>query len=378
VIQVGVVGTGFSASSHLDALARTPGVETVAVAGSDRDWTARVAREHGVPIAYGSYDELLAHPGLDAIHNCTINRLHHDVSMAAFKRGLHVLSEKPLAMTSEESSALAAAAERAQLVAAVCLNYRYYPLVAQIRAMLASDDHGRPHFVHGAYLQDWLLLQTDWNWRLDPADGGLSRAVADIGSHWADLAQHVTGDRIVEVFADLATLHPTRARPANGAGTFSAGDGHGTEVAIRSEDHGTVLVRFESGARGSFTISQTSAGSKNGLSFQVDAAKAAFAWRQEAPNRAWVGRRDGPNLELEREPGAPYSRLPAGHPEGWLDALAALVRDFYEVVRTGSGSGDLATFDDGHALVCLVEAVVESHRGQRWARVSKPSEVVAS
>jgi predicted dehydrogenase len=206
----------------------------------------------------------------------------------------------------------------------------------------------------------------------------VSRAVADIGSHWSDLAQHVTGDRIVEVFADLATLHPTRQRPSNGGASFSGGDGLGAEVAIHSEDHGTVLTRFASGAHGAFTVSQTSAGNKNGLSIQVDAGDAAIAWRQEDPNRAWVGRRDCPNLELCREPGAPHSRLPAGHPEGWLDALAALVRDFYDTVRGGSGSGDLATFDDGHALVCLVEAVVESNREQRWARVSSSSEVFAS
>jgi predicted dehydrogenase len=378
VIQVGVVGTGFSASCHLDALARTPGVEAVAIAGSDPERTARVAREHGVPHAYGSYDELLAHPGLGAVHNCTINRLHHEVSVAALGRGMHVLSEKPLAITREQSAALVAAADRAQVVAAVCFNYRYYPLVAQIRSMLAGGDHGRAHFVHGAYMQDWLLLPSDWNWRLDPVDGGLSRAVADIGSHWSDLAQHVTGDRIVEVFADLATLHPTRLRPSNGGATFSGGDGLGGEVPIHSEDHGTVLARFASGARGSFTVSQTSAGNKNGLSFQVDAGEAAFGWRQEDPNHAWIGRRDGPNLELSREPGTPHSRLPAGHPEGWLDALAALVRDFYDTARGGTGSGDLATFDDGHALVCLVEAVVESNREQRWARVSSSSEVFAS
>lgn len=381
-IRVGVVGTGFSATCHLDALARQPGVEVVAVAGSDAARAERLAREHGIPSSYGSYAELIDHPGLDAIHNCTVNRLHHEVSMAALERRLHVLSEKPLAVDSGQSGALAAEASRAGVVAAVCFNYRHYPLIAQIRATLARGEYGRPHFVHGGYLQDWLLLATDWNWRLDPVEGGASGAVADIGSHWADLAQHVTGDPIVEVFADLATLHATRLRPESRVGTFgsAAGDGS-TPVKVEAEDHGTVLVRFASGARGSFAVSQTSPGAKNGLSLRIDAAEAAVVWRQEDPNRAWVGRRGAPNLELSRDPGAldpraaRLTRLPVGHPEGWLDALSSLVADFYEAIaatRDGrSHDGELATFQDGHARVRLVEAIGESHREQRWASVTE-------
>jgi predicted dehydrogenase len=307
--------------------------------------------------------------------------------MAALARGLHILSEKPLALDGAESSELAAAADRAGVVAAVCFNYRHYPLVAQIRAMIGGAEYGAPHFVHGAYLQDWLLLPTDWNWRLDPNQAGASRAVADIGSHWADLVQHVTRDEIVEVFADLATLHRKRTRPADGSSTFEAGDGQGETVDVRTEDFGTVLARFASGARGSFTVSQTSAGRKNGLWFQVDAAEASFAWAQEDPNRAWVGRRGAPNLEIQRDPAeldpraARLSRLPAGHPEGWFDALAAVVDDFYSSIEAGANGraheSDLATFREGHARVCLVDAIIESHREQRWAPVKESSEVIA-
>jgi predicted dehydrogenase len=382
-----VLGTGFAAGAHLDALARRPGVEVVAVAGSDSARARRLADRHGVREAYGSYDGLLAHDGLDAVHNCTVNRFHHEVNLAALARGLHVLSEKPLALDREQSGELVAAAERAAVVAAVCFNYRHYPLVAQIRAMLAGGEYGAAHFVHGSYLQDWLLLPADWNWRLDPSEAGASRAVADIGSHWADLVQHVTGDEIVEVFADLATLHPRRSRPANGSRTFEAGDGPTETVVVRTEDFGSVLVRFASGARGSFTVSQTSAGRKNGLSFQVDAAEAAFAWEQENPNRAWVGRRGRPNLELQRDPAqldpraARLSWLPPGHPQGWLDALAGLVDDFYSAVEARTNGraheSELASFREGHARVCLVDAIIESHRAQRWAPVNESSEVIA-
>src|SRR3954451_23276492 len=383
-IRVGVAGTGFSAASHLDALARVPSVDVAAVAGSDAGRAASVAAAGGAVDAasYGSHLELLDHPGLDAIHNCTINRLHHDINLAALERGLHVLSEKPLALNQRESGELAAAAERAGVVAAVCFNYRHYPMVAHIRGLLEDGDYGRPHFAHRAYLQDWLLLESDWNCRLETADAGLSRAVAALGSHWADLVQHVTGDSIVSVMADLGTLHSSRPRPSEVAGSFqsAAEAAQGEPVAIETEDFGSILVRFASGARGSVTVSQTSAGRKNELWFEVDTPVAALSWRQMDPNVAWIGRRDGPNLEVQRDPSSLHPRaarltkLPAGHPEGWLDALAGLVGDFYEAVgahREGhSHDGELASFADGHARVCLVDAIVESSRAERWTPVS--------
>jgi predicted dehydrogenase len=393
-IGVGVVGTGFAATAHLEALARLAGVEVVAIAGSDAERTGLLASAHGAR-AYRDHGELLADPAVDAVHACTVNQRHFAVNLAALEAGKHVLSEKPLATCSEESAALAAAAAVAAergIVSAVCFNYRHYPMVAQIREMLRTGEHGAPHFVHGEYLQDWLLYETDWNWRVDPAVGGASRAVADIGSHWSDLVQHVTGDVIEEVFADLATLHHTRLRPVRDGSTFTAapdgaGNGSGEPVAVQSEDFGTVLVRFRGGARGAFTVSQASAGRKNGLRFQVDAARAAFAWDQERPERAWVGRREGPNLELVRDPGAllpraaRLARLPAGHPEGWADALRNVLADFYGAIGAHRNGGehvsDLASFADGHARVALVEAVMASDREQRWTRVDSAARVSA-
>jgi predicted dehydrogenase len=386
-IGVGVVGTGFAASAHLEALRRMPEVEVVGVAGRDPRRTAELAARHGLR-AYGDHLELLDDPAVQALHTCTVNRLHHDVNLAALERGKHVLSEKPLAVDSAQSARLVVAAERAAVdgvVSAVCFNYRHYPLVAQIREMLRSGEHGAPHFLHGHYLQDWLLFESDWNWRLDEAQAGYTRAVADIGSHWSDLVQHVSGEVITEVFADLGTLHPTRRRPASDRGTFSEGDGQGEPVEVTSEDFGTVLVRFQSGARGAFTISQTSAGSKNGLRLHIDAAHAAFAWDQEQPDRAWVGRRRAPNLELVRDPSmlapraARLARLPAGHPEGWCDALRNVFVDFYSVVRARQAGEepdtDVCSFREGDASVRLVEAVMTSHREERWTAVREPSEV---
>jgi len=387
---VGVVGTGFAARAHLDALRRIPGVDVVAVAGSDPGRTGELAALHGAR-AYCDTLELLDDPAVQAVHTCTVNRLHAEVSLAALERGKHVLSEKPLAIDGGETARLAAAAERAAeqgIVSGVCFNYRYYPLVAQIREMLASGAYGAPHFVHGHYLQDWLLLQSDWNWRLQESENGASRAVADIGSHWSDLVQHVTGDRIVAVFADLGRLYSTRLRPDGDRATFAAAGGEGGDwVDVDGEDFGSVLVRFASGSRGSFTVSQTSAGRENSLRFQIDAAHAAFSWDQEHADRAWVGRRSEPNLELVRDPAtmlpgaARLSHLPAGHGEGWNDALCNLVADFYAAVagrRAGRAvETDVATFRDGHARVQLVEAVVRSHREQRWTEVQAHREVPA-
>jgi predicted dehydrogenase len=377
-IRVGVFGTGFAAGAHLEALERTAGVEVAAVAGNDPARTAALAARHGAR-AYDGYAGLLADPEVDAVHVCAVNRLHHELSLAALEQGKHVLSEKPLAVDSSQSAELAGAAELAAavgLVSGVCFNYRHYPMVAEIRERLRSGEHGAPHFVHGAYLQDWLLLESDWNWRLDTVEAGASRAIADIGSHWADLIQHVTGDPVAEVFADLATLHPSRLRPEREAAAFGDGARGGRRVPVATEDFGTVLLRLRSGARGSFVVSQTSAGRKNGLRFQIDADDAAFAWEQEQPDRAWVGRRSAPNLELVRDPrllhprAAGLARLPAGHPEGWFDALCGLLADFYATVaarrRGEPADSAVASFADGHARVQLVEAVMASAAAGRW------------
>lgn len=365
-----MVGTGFAARAHLDALSRLPDVRVVAVAGRDPRRVEELSSLHGLR-DYTDHADLLADPEVDAIHNCTVNRLHFELNLAALEAGKHVLSEKPLATTAEESAELAAAAAAAAergVLSGVCFNYRHYPMVVQMREMIRSGEHGRPHFVRGQYLQDWLLMETDWNWRLEPEEAGVSRAVADIGSHLADIAQFVLDDPVDEVLADLTTLHATRQRP----------DG-GEPAVVSGEDFGSVLLRFRGGARGAFTFSQTSAGNKNGLGLQIDAARAGFEWNQERPDRVWVGRREGPNLELLRDPGAllpqaaALARLPVGHPEGWADALRNLCADFYATIDSRRNGGErksyVASFADGHARVVFVEAVLASHREGRWASV---------
>ncbi len=242
-------------------------------------------------------------------------------------------------------------------------------------------DVGDIHLVHGHYVQDWLLYATDYNWRLEAEAGGPSRALADIGSHWLDLVQFVTGRRIERVFADLFTLHKTRQKPAGATETFRQGTGETEPVPVTSEDGGNVLLRFEGGGHGAVTVSQASAGRKNHEWFEIDGAERALAWNQERPNELWIGHRDGPNEVLIKDPSLlaneaqAYAHYPGGRPEGYPDGPKNLFRNVYQAVReTRSGSGpptepDYPTFADGHHAVRLVEAALESHAAERWIDV---------
>jgi predicted dehydrogenase len=392
LIRVGLLGTGWAAGRHAEALRRLPGVQLSAVAGLDAAGVRAFADRRDVPTAHADAAALLADRSIDAVHVCTINAVHAEQARDALAAGKHVLCEKPLGVSTAETAELVAVAEEARrergLVSAVCFNYRHYPVVEHLRRALAEREHGAPHFVHGSYLQDWLLRATDWSWRLDERAGGRSRAVADIGSHWTDLAQHLLGASAVEVLADLTTLHPERRRPLRAAQTFAAAqDGETEPVAITTEDFAAVMLRFDNGVRGSFVVSQTSAGHKNQLTIDIDCADASVAWDQERPERVWIGRRGAPNLELVRDPDAlalpadSRSALPAGHPEGWNDALLDLTSAFYATVRAAregeEHASSLATFADGHRIVQLVDAIVESNERRGWVAVGQPVEAGA-
>jgi len=383
-IGMGLVGPGFVGAHHIDAVRRLGFVDVVAVAASSEASARKKADALGVPKAYGSYEALAADPDVDVVHNTTPNYLHVPVILAALARHKHVISDKPLAMTADAARRLLDAAADAGVVHAVTFNYRGNPLVQQAREMIAGGELGDVHFVHGAYLQDWLLEDTDFSWRLEPEKGGESSAVGDIGSHWCDLVQHVAGRRIVEVLADLTTVVGTRLRPSTSTEAFSRGADTGREaVSIRSEDLATVLVRFEGGAKGCVSVGQVCAGHKNGLWFEVNGRRASLRWLQERQNELWIGRRDGANLSLAKDPSLlaasarAYAHLPGGHQEGWSDAFCNVMRDIYTFIAEGRRPGDprppaFATFEDGYHAACVVDAILESHRrGAVWMRVDE-------
>ena len=373
--RAAVVGTGFIGAVHLESLRRI-GVGIAGILGSSPEKGAAKGAAWGVP-AYATYEELLADPTVDVVHITSPNDRHFDQAKAALLAGRHVVCEKPLAMTAAETAELVALAASTGLVAAVNFNVRFYPQVHEMRERVANGSTGAPYLVTGRYFQEWLLKDTDWNWRADSARGGMLRAVGDIGTHWFDLAQFVTGQRITEVMAELPTFVPVRRRPLGEVQTFSSGGAGETEdVEIHSEDAALILVRFEGGARGSVALSQVSAGRKNAISIEVNGARSSLAWRGEAPDELWIGHRDEPNQVLWRGSGSSaaaeaISTMPAGHIEGFENGFAALYRAVYADVAAGAPSTNpsYATFADGHRESLLLDAVAESARTERWVKV---------
>jgi predicted dehydrogenase len=371
-LRAAVVGSGFVGAIHVDALRRL-GVEVAGVVGS------RPERARGKLLApvYESLEEMLA-DDVDVVHLTTPNHLHHPHVKATLAAGKHVVCEKPLALTSDESAELLELAHGSGLVHCTNFNLRFYPLVQQARAAVREGAVGEVWNVHGGYLQDWLLLPTDWNWRLEPDKGGALRAVADIGSHWLDLAEFVTGLRVAELCADLATVLPVRQRPAGEVETFAAAaDVERVDAPMATEDLANVLLRFDGGAHGSMVVSQVSAGRKNSLRFELDGSGGALAWDGERHEELWLGHRDRPNELLFRNPAlmapgaAATTGLPAGHAEGYADTFRELYRAVYLAVAEGGMPEEpgFPTFADGHRAQVLGDAIALSHRQRGWVAI---------
>lgn len=381
-IKVGIIGTGFIGPAHIEALRRLGFVEVLGLAETSKEVAKQKADELNIPRAYGDYREMLSDPDIQVVHNCTPNFLHYQINKEIMLAGKHVLSEKPLAMNSKESEELLAIAKMQGIVHGVNFNYRQHASVQNLRVKIANGDLGKVNLIHGSYLQDWLLYETDYNWRLSQAVGGNSRAVADIGSHWCDTVQFVTGKKITEVFADLATVIPVRKKPKNSTATFSAQPSSDAyeAVPIQTEDYASVLVHFDDGSKGVFTVSQVSAGRKNRLSFEIAGSKASAYWNQEEPEKLWLGYRDKPNEILLADPALfdPEAKAsihhPGGHNEGWPDALKNMMLHYYSFIRDGKRIGEdeppFATFEDGHLSMCITDAILESHAAQKWVKVA--------
>ena len=378
-IGTAVIGSGFIGIVHIEALRRI-GVRVAGLLDASPELGARRAAEIGIPKAYADLDELLADPDVQVVHVTSPNELHHRQARAILAAGRHIVCEKPLAMTSAESAELVALAKASGLVNAVNFNIRWYPLNQHVAAMVADGGIGDVRMVTGRYFQDWLLFDTDWNWRLEDDKGGALRAVGDIGSHWLDLLSFLTGLRVEAVMADLTTFIPVRQKPRGEVLTFSterAADTVGVE--IHTEDTASILLRFAGGARGSVNISQLSPGRKNSIAYQIDGSSSAVAWDSEQPEQLWIGHRDRPNELLLRNPalmngaGAASARLPGGHVEGFADTFGAVFSAVYDDVLAGvpSPAPRYATFAAGHEEMLIGDAVLESARTGTWARVAR-------
>ena len=376
-IGAAVVGTGFIGVVHVEALRRL-GVQVHGVVGSSQDRAKVRSRELGLPPAYESFKAMLADPRVEVVHITSPNHLHHEHASAALRAGKHVVCEKPLAMTAAESAELLQLAEQSGRVHAVNFNLRFYPLCRHVRGLVKQGELGDIRLISGHYLQDWLLLDTDWNWRLEPELGGELRAVADIGSHWMDLTTFLAGKRITSVMADLATFIKTRRRPAGPVETFATDHG-GKTVAreIHTEDSAMILLRYEDETRGALTVSQVSPGRKNSLVFEIDGSTSAAAWNSERPDELWLGHRGRPNEILLRDPALlnedarAATSLPGGHAEGFADTFKALYAAVYRAVAEGKPGEGYPTFADGHDEMLVCDAVARSSRERRWVDVER-------
>ncbi len=362
MMRAAIIGTGFMGRVHLEGVRRLGSVEAFNVAGRDQE----------------AIRQVMADPQVQVIHICTPNAQHLALAQAAMDAGKHVLCEKPLATSVTDAQEMVDLARHTALRNCTNQNLRYYPMVQHMRRMREAGELGEVLVAQGTYSQDWLLFDTDWNWRIDGTVGGPSRALGDIGTHWCDMFEHITGQRITAVCADLQTFHKSRKRPKQDVEAF-AGKTLAPEdydaVPVGTEDFASVMFRAGERVRGAYTVSQVSAGCKNRLSIEIYGSEASVAWNQERPDELWIGRRNEPNRVIIKDPsllmpGAqPYADLPGGHSEGYDDTFKQVFRRFYASIEDPAAVPEYPQFEDGLRQLKILEAELASHKAQGWVEV---------
>jgi predicted dehydrogenase len=374
-IKIAIFGTGFMGKVHLEAIRRLGYVEAVAIAASTQEKAQAFADEWGVPHATGDYRTVLSDPEIQAVHICAPNELHFEMVTDALNAGKHVVCEKPLANSVEEGEILVKHAAASGLANCCFFNVRSYPHVRQMRSMVQAGELGELWALQGTYSQDWLFHDTDWNWRIE---SGSSRSFADIGSHWCDLAEFITGRRIQSVCADLHTVHNTRKKPKGSIETFAGKNlapQEYTEVPIKSEDFASMIFRMDNGAHGSMTVSQISAGRKNRVFIELFGSERGMAWNAEQPDQLWIGERDTPNKIMIKDPSmmdpsiSEFADLPGGHSEGFDDTFKQTARQFYKTVVDRNAAVNYPTFADGLRQLKILDAVLKSSREHAWVEI---------
>jgi len=372
-IKAAIIGAGFIGRVHLDALQRIEGVQIAAIIDPYLDQVQRLAEAYSIPLVSADIADVLQNSEIESVHICTPNAQHAAMVKAALAAGKHVACEKPLATSLKNAEELVALAQSTGLRNCLCHNLRFYPMVQQMRAMIAAGELGDVLAVRGSYAQDWLLYETDWNWRVDSKVGGVSRCMADIGTHWFDMAEHVTGLRVSSLCADLKTFHPQRKEAMKGIETFSKIAPESIDYIARpvdTEDYGAVIFHMGQRVRGSVTAMQTAAGRKNALSLEVNGSRASVAWNQERPDELWIGSRDEGNRILLKDPsllhdGARlFANLPGGHSEGFYETSKQLFRRFYAAQRGAAVA--YPELSDGLRQLRILDAELESNRQRCW------------
>ncbi len=378
-IRVGIIGMGYIGESHIEALRRIGFCEIAAIADTNAALAEKKAEQYGIEKVYATVDALLSDPSIDAVHNCTPNFLHREINEKIIRSGKHLLSEKPLTATYQEAMELVDL-KKQYPVTAVCVNfnYRLNPMVQEVKARISSGEAGDIRVITGHYNQDWLMYDTDYSWRLEPEIAGNSCCVADIGSHFMDMVQHVTSHRITKVFGDLVTVIPKRKKPRNQTETFRDAAGDYDLVDVKNEEYAAVLFKTDKGATGVFHVTEVAAGHGCDFSFEICGANLSYAWNQEQNDRLWIGRRGGDNSTLIRNPNSispsvrPYTNLAMGHPEGWNDAFKGNMYAFYKYILDGQkGEKLFSTLEDAAYIVRLTEAIIESSKTQKWVEIKE-------
>ena len=381
-IKCAVIGTGYISDFHIDAIKRIGFAEVTSLTDVNFELAKEKAKKYLIPKCYRTVDEILSDYKISAVHNCTLNNLHFEINKKIIEAGKHIFSEKPLTMTSGESKLLCNLLNKnPKIIAGVNFLYRMNALIQEMKFKIKNGDIGRPILVHGSYLQDWLLYDTDYNWRVEKELGGASRVMADIGSHWIDSIQTVLDDKIIEVCADLSTVYKVRKKPKGQVGTFSIlKDQEYEDRNVNTEDYGSVLFKMKSGIHGVFYVSQVSAGRKCYLNFEIDGTKSSIYWNQEKADWMWQGFRDKHNEQIMRNPNliskeaSKYTSLAAGHPEGWNDAQKNNIYCFYKYIldrdKLNNQKPDFATFEDAYYIQKVVEAVLESFNKKTWIKIN--------
>jgi predicted dehydrogenase len=377
-IKTALLGTGFVGRVHLEAIRRLGYVQLYGIGEPQLEKAQQLGAEFGAQKVVADYRRLLDDPEVEAVDICTPNAFHARIATEALQAGKHVICEKPLATSAEEGRKLVKLAGETKLRNCTSHNLRYYPMVQHMRRMREDGDLGEILVVQGTYSQDWLLYDTDFNWRVVTKDNGPSRCLADIGSHWCDMAEHVTGLRINSVCADTQTVHKTRKQPKGPIETFAGKmlkPEDYVEIPIDTEDFGAVVFRMGDRARGAFTASQVSAGRKNRLNIEIFGTKAGVSWDQERPDELWVGYRNTNNQIIIKDPSLlkerarSYADLPGGHSEGYDDTFKQVFRRFYHSIEDRSIEPEYPQFADGLRQLTILEAELKSAATRAWVDV---------
>ena len=375
--KAGVVGTGFIGVAHVEALRRLGNVEVLAI--TDSQSPEIKAKTMNIPNSFTNYKKMIDTLDLDAVHICTPNNTHHEIAMYAMKKGINVICEKPMTKTLDEAKDMYEYSKKHNIVNAVNFHNRFNPMVHQLKRMVAHGDLGEIFSIHGAYIQDWLLLDTDFNWRINSKESGKTRAVADIGSHWIDTIEYVTNLKVTEVFAEFLTYHKTRKKILNPVETFSTinlADSKYDEVKIDTEDIAMIMLRFDNGAIGNAFISQMFSGRKNKISIFIGGSKQSAEWDSERLNELIIGERDSYNKLFDKDPAIlnPETQsivnYPGGHVEGFPDTFKQCFKQVYNSIETNNNNlNDFATFKDGYRQMLLEEKIFESAHNKKWIKI---------